>query len=69
MTKLMKQKGFYAEMDPDLAQKFNLSYISDESVIRKVLNKDVTMNPDGSYVRLISGIAKKTKVLVGIPKT
>ena len=68
MIELMKKNGFYAEMDPDLAQKFGLPFIGDEATIRKVLNKDIEMNPDGSYSRMVSGIHKHVKVLVGIPK-
>lgn len=65
---LMKKNGFYAELDPDLAQKFGLNHEKDEDVIRKVLKKDITMNPDGSYERMVAGTHKHTKVLVGIPK-
>ena len=68
MLELMKMRGFYAEMDIDLAKKFGLPIIKDEAKIRKVLNKDLTMNPDGSYDRQITGGPMKTKVLVGIPK-
>ena len=68
MIRLMKQRGFYAEMDPDLASKLGLPHVEDEAIIRKVINKDLTMNPDGSYTRLVSGTHKHTKVLVGIPK-
>lgn len=68
MIDLMKTRGFYAELDKDLAAKFNLDYIKDEADIRKVLNKDIKMNPDGSYDRKLTGGPLKTKVLVGIPK-
>jgi hypothetical protein len=68
MIDLMKKNGFYAEMDPDLAEKFALPFIKDEATIRKVLNKDVEMNPDGSYSRMVSGVHKHVKVLVGIPR-
>lgn len=68
MIKLMKMRGFYAEMDKDLATKLSLPYIKDEADIRKVLNKDLKMNPDGSYDRKLTGGPVKTKVLVGIPK-
>jgi hypothetical protein len=63
---LMKTKGFYAEMDLDLANKLGLNYISDENVIRNIINKKLTMNSDGSYDREIAG-ELHTKVLVGIP--
>jgi len=65
---LMKTRGFYAEMDVDLADKMGLTRIKDEKVIRKVLNKDIQMNADGSYSRDFAGAGKHTKVLVGIPK-
>jgi hypothetical protein len=68
MIELMKTRGFYAEVDPDLAQKFGLTHIKDEKEIRKVLNKDIKMNPDGSYDRKLTGGPMKTKVLIGIPK-
>lgn len=68
MINLMKHRGFYAEMDPELAEKLGLPFVKDEATIRKVINKDLTMNPDGSYTRLVSGTHKHTKVLVGIPK-
>jgi hypothetical protein len=63
---LMKTKGFYAEMDLDLATKLGLNYISDENIIRNIINKNLTMNSDGSYDREIAG-ESHTKVLVGIP--
>lgn len=68
MIALMKTRGFYAEVDPDLATKMGLDFIKDEAQIRKVLNKDIKMNPDGSYDRQITGGPVKTKVLIGIPK-
>ena len=67
MIELMKTKGFYAEMDVDLAQRMLLSHIRDEKVIRKVINKPLTMNSDGSYSREIGG-KLHIKILVGIPK-
>ena len=67
LVNLMKTKGFYAEMDQDLTQKMGLPYIKDEKIIRKVINKNLTMNDDGSYFREIGG-EPHTKVLVGIPK-
>jgi hypothetical protein len=63
----MKTRGFYAEIDKDMASKYNLPHIKDEVEIRKVINKDLTMNPDGSYDRRLTGGPVKTKVLVGIP--
>ena len=50
LVSLMKTRGFYAEMDIDLSQKMGLPYIKDEKVIRKVINKNLTMNDDGSYI-------------------
>jgi len=67
MIELMKTRGFYAELDPDLAQKFGLSPIRDEKKVRDVLKKDLEWNNDGSYVRDIGG-SKHEKVLVGLPK-
>jgi len=68
MIELMKTRGFYAELDKDLAAKLTLPYIKDEAEIRKVLNKDIKMNPDGSYDRRLTDGPMKTKVLVGMPK-
>ena len=56
------------ELDIDLAAKMSLPFIKDEATIRKVLNKDIKMNPDGSYDRKLTMGPVKTKVLVGIPK-
>jgi hypothetical protein len=67
MIDLMKTRGFYAEMDKDLAQKFGLPHMQDEKKVRAVLQKDLEWNNDGSYVRTIAG-GKHEKVLVGIPK-
>jgi hypothetical protein len=67
IIKLMKTRGFYAELDLDLAQKFGLDYIKDEAQIRKILNKEIKYNADGTYDRPIQGEVH-TKVLVGIPK-
>ena len=67
MIELMKTRGFYAELDKDLAQKFGLPPIRDEKKVRDVLQKDLEWNNDGSYVRDIGG-SKHAKVLVGIPK-
>lgn len=67
MIELMKTRGFYAELDRDLAQKFGLPPIRDEKKVRDVLKKDLEWNNDGSYVRDIGG-SKHEKVLVGIPK-
>jgi hypothetical protein len=67
MIELMKTRGFYAEMDVDLAQKLNLTHVKSEKKIRDVLNKDITYFKDGSYDRDIAG-EKHRKVLVGMPK-
>lgn len=67
MITLMKTRGFYSELDPELAQKFGLPYIHDETKIRNVLNKDIEYHNDGSYSRKIAGVSK-IKVLVGLPK-
>jgi hypothetical protein len=68
IIELMKTRGFYAEIDKDMATKYGLPYVKDEADIRKVVNKDLKMNPDGSYDRKLTGGPVKTKVLVGIPK-
>jgi len=70
MIELLKKRGFYAELDPELAQKFSMQPIKDQEVVRKVLaGKQVEFNADGSYQRPISAAGKvKTKVLIGIPK-
>jgi hypothetical protein len=68
MIDLMKTRGFYAELDRDLADKLNLEIVDDEATIRKVLNKDIKMNPDGSYDRKLTAGPVKTKVLVGLPR-
>ena len=67
MIELMKTRGFYAEMDKDLAQKMGLASIRDENRVREVLGKDLDWHNDGSYTRTIAG-GKHTKVLVGIPE-
>lgn len=66
MIELMKTRGFYAELDTDLAQKFGLPPIRDEKKVRDVLKKDLEWHNDGSYTRTI-GNDKHTKVMVGIP--
>ena len=67
MIDLMKSGGFYAEMDKDLADKLNLTIITDENIIRDVINKDLKYNQDCSYDRKIGG-SQHTKVLVGKPQ-
>ena len=64
---LMKQKGFYTEMDEELARKVKLQPIEDFHVISKVLeNKELVNLGNGIYERKIGGKWKR-KVLVGIP--
>ena len=67
LIELMRTRGFYAELDVDMVQKFGLKPVKDEAEIRKVLNKDINYHPDGSYDRKIAG-ENHTKMLVGIPK-
>jgi hypothetical protein len=67
MIELMKTRGFYAELDKDLAQKLGLPTIRDEKRVREVLQRDLDWNNDGSYVREIGG-SKHEKVLVGLPR-
>lgn len=71
MVELMKKRGFYAEVDVDLAQKFGMQPIKDQELITKVLTgKELDFNADGSYQRYVGPAEKlKTKVMVGIPKT
>ncbi len=67
LIELMRTRGFYAELDVDMVSKFGLKPIKNEAEIRKVLNKDIKYNSDGSYDRKIAG-ENHTKMLVGIPK-
>jgi hypothetical protein len=66
----MKTKGFYAEMDPDLASKLGLKPITNEKKIREIIGKsDIEMTGNGTYTRNIGAAGKKKeKVLVGLPK-
>ncbi len=64
---LMNTKGFFIEMDLELAQKLNLTPVQDEEKIRQVLNKEINYLGDGQYERMIAG-HPHTKVLVGMPK-
>lgn len=65
---LMKTRGFYAEVDPDLAAKMKVKPITDERKIRDVVGKDdIEIKGSGVYTRSISG-KKKEKVLIGLPK-
>ena len=66
MIELMKTRGFYAELDKDLAQKLGLPSIRNEKQVRDVLQKDLEWHSDGSYTREIAG-TKHDKVMVGIP--
>ena len=67
---LMKRRGFYAEIDIDLANKFGLDVITDPAIISKVLaGKEIEFLGDGAYKRVIGSARKsKEKVLIGIPK-
>ena len=68
MIELMKTRGFYAELDMDLANKFGLKPVQDEKEIKRVIDKpDIEYVGKGIYTRSIAG-HKKEKVLVGIPK-
>ena len=68
MMELMKKRGFYAEMDINLAQRMNLEPIENEDLVRDILSsKQIKWNGDGSYERLI-GDKIKTKIMVGVPK-
>jgi hypothetical protein len=64
---LLHKRGFYAELSPDLAEKFHLDPIEDEKIIRSVIGKDdIKYTGNGLYTRTIDGISR-TKVLVGQP--
>jgi hypothetical protein len=67
---MMKTRGFYAEMDEDLANKLGLNIITDENLIRKIMSgKELEFTGNGRFTRNISAVGKvKEKVLVGIPK-
>jgi len=67
MIDLMKTRGFYAEMDEDLANKMGLKIVKAESKIREVIDKEIEYEGNGVYSRKIAGKTKK-KVLVGLPK-
>lgn len=67
IIELMKTRGFYAEVDMGLAQKFGLPPIRNEKKVRDVLQKDLEWHNDGSYSREVQG-KLKIKVMVGIPK-
>ena len=68
MKELLEEKGFYTEMDKELAQKIGVEPIKSLRTIKKVLGKDdIEYIGKGLYSRNISG-HKKEKVLVGIPK-
>lgn len=67
VSQLLMQRGYYAELSPDLAQKFGIEIITDEDIIRNVLQKDdIKFTGNGHYSRSIDGITR-TKVLVGQP--
>lgn len=68
MRNLLKSKGFYTEVDTNIASKIGLPPITDENIIKSVIGKpDIKVNPDGSYDRMIKGYLAN-KVLIGIPK-
>jgi len=66
-SQLLHTRGFYAELSPDLAQKFHIEPITDEDEIKSVINKnDIKFTGNGLYTRTIDG-QLRTKVLVGQP--
>jgi hypothetical protein len=68
MKQLLRKRGFYSEMDLELAQKFNAPIIKDEELIKAIIQKtDIKFTGDGKYTRNIDGIPR-TKVLVGMPE-
>ena len=68
VKEILKTKGFYAELDEDLANKLGLEIIKDENLIRKVINKPLEYNIDGTYTRNLGNVAGNVhkKVLVGV---
>lgn len=67
MSSLLSKKGYYAEVSPDLARKFNLDPIEDQEIVKKVVAKpDIEFQANGLYTRKIDGIMR-TKVLIGHP--
>jgi hypothetical protein len=68
MISLMNSRGFYAEVDTDLAAKFGFEPIQDEDAVREVLaGKKIKFLGNGVYMRAIAGTMKR-KVLIGHPK-
>ena len=66
-SQLLNKRGFYAELSPDMAEKFNVKPIEDEDIIRTVVAKnDIKFTGNGLYTRSIDGVTR-TKVLVGHP--
>lgn len=66
-SQLLHTRGFFAELSPDLAQKFHLDPITDEETIKSVIAKnDIKFTGNGLYTRTIDG-QLRTKVLVGEP--
>lgn len=64
---LLNKNGYYAEVSPDLARKFNLDPIEDQELVKRVVGKpDIEFQANGLYSRKIDGIMR-TKVLVGRP--
>ncbi len=68
VIELLKTRGFYAELDVDLANKFGLIPIMNTDIIDAVIKKDKIHKGLGVYKRKITGLGYKEKVLVGIPK-
>jgi hypothetical protein len=67
VSQLLHTRGFYAELSPDMAQKFHLEPIEDEESIKSVIAKDdIKFTGNGLYTRTIDG-QLRTKVLVGEP--
>lgn len=68
MKTILSKRGFYAEVNPELADKFGLKVIKDKKIIDSIIQKDKVHKGNGVYNRPIKQIGKKDKVLVGIPK-
>jgi len=70
--KQLKSKGHYIEVSGKLADIFKsagVAIVNNEEDVRKVLyGKDIKWHGDGTYDRVIPGIGKQRKTLMGKPK-
>lgn len=70
--KQLKTKGHYVEVSGRMADIFKsagVAIVNNEDDVRKVLRgKDIKWHGDGTYDRVIPGIGKQRKTLMGKPK-